>query len=301
MKKVLLFGAGSGAINFIENEKNNIEILACIDNDKNKHGKRILDIEIISPEKIENFEFDEIIITTQWAIEVENQLINNYLINKEKIIHPLKNLLKKSDKPFEDEKTLNLAKKIITFLCGKAKEKNIPLHIDYGTLLGIVRDGKLIPWDDDIDLAIISTKAKEVESFILENIDLIDNDLIWTVEKIVDKNNNPFELSLKFNSLSNKFKTFDISIAYKGIIGENAVKLTSLGQWYTPKHHVLKLETLFWENTTLFVPSDFEKYLEFTYGSWKTPKQEMKIDEGCQGIVTFEDLKDAKLSKIIIL
>jgi hypothetical protein len=30
----------------------------------------------------------------------------------------------------------------------------VPYHLDYGTLLGMVRDGDFIPWDNDVDLAI---------------------------------------------------------------------------------------------------------------------------------------------------
>jgi len=34
--------------------------------------------------------------------------------------------------------------------------------LDHGTLLGVVRDGKLIPWDTDIDIGIFHSEAKKV-------------------------------------------------------------------------------------------------------------------------------------------
>jgi LicD family len=34
-----------------------------------------------------------------------------------------------------------------------ATEKGIKLYLDCGTLLRFIREGRILPWDDDIDLA----------------------------------------------------------------------------------------------------------------------------------------------------
>ena len=43
-------------------------------------------------------------------------------------------------------------------------KNNIPYYVDCGALLGIVRDGDLLPWDNDTDLAINSEDIQKLES-----------------------------------------------------------------------------------------------------------------------------------------
>ena len=301
MIKTLLFGSSGSAIAFIKNNNQERSYLAVADNDQNKHGSLFRNLLVISPDEIQNYDYDEIVIVSYWEAAIKEQLINNLKIPLDKIVTPDKKLLKPSIEPFQDPNTLLLAKKLITVLCGKAKQEGIPLHIDYGTLLGIVRGNELISWDDDIDLAAINTSAAEVEKFIIKHIHSIDASLNWTIKKTVNKANEPMALSLAFESKYDKYKNFEISIAYKEIKDNKAIKLSSLGQWYTPANHVEQLDTIIWEGTELLIPSDVRDYLTFTYGAWETVKRSMTVAEGCSAIIPFEVFEDAQLREIIIL
>ena len=94
MLKVLLFGAGAGSTIFMANNRNSMEFLGYIDNDPQKQGKVINGLQVLSPEDIKYYQYDQIIITTHWAIEVQNQLHNDLKIPAEKVVLPAKNQLK---------------------------------------------------------------------------------------------------------------------------------------------------------------------------------------------------------------
>ena len=120
----------------------------------------------------------------------------------------------------------------------------IKYWIDQGTLLGIVRDNQLIPWDPDIDIAIWSgsiskEKIKEImlsNNFILEEKFLIEDDLLTFTkqggrkvdfnfyEVIIDKNNDkeiaflnwyiPKNIFCKFIEALSMAKTYDGRLKY---------------------------------------------------------------------------------------
>lgn len=62
-------------------------------------------------------------------------------------------------------KQLALSKKLLFKVAEILDTHDIPYHLEGGTLLGIVRDGQLLPWDDDLDISIpgqYREKAQEV-------------------------------------------------------------------------------------------------------------------------------------------
>lgn len=87
MKKIIIFGAGEGLF-ILEREGylDNVEVLAVCDNDTQKHGKHYKTYEIISPDKIAEYEYEEIWISSNRYYSVmRKQLVEDLNIEEEKI------------------------------------------------------------------------------------------------------------------------------------------------------------------------------------------------------------------------
>lgn len=59
-----------------------------------------------------------------------------------------------SGKPMLTKKNLSQAKRMLFTVTGMLEEQGIPYHLEGGTLLGIVRDKELLPWDHDVDISV---------------------------------------------------------------------------------------------------------------------------------------------------
>lgn len=85
MKKIMIFGTGTTSYNVVNSLEDNVEIVAYIDNDKSKIGCYKDSYSVVSPDEIGKFQFDYIIIASQYEEEIFEQL-KNLNINEKKII-----------------------------------------------------------------------------------------------------------------------------------------------------------------------------------------------------------------------
>lgn len=295
MKTLVLFGSGNGAKEYIKKNPD-ASILAIFDNDLNKEGKHLENIEIFPPSKIMDFNFDNIVITSQWAHEIKKQLIEELGIIEDIIIVPAKSSIKKADKPFEDMATINIARKIIKSISEDAIANNIDLFIDFGTLLGITRDNDIILWDDDIDFAINESELKkDFLGWLLKSLNKIelDLDLEFNVEsKVLNDKNLHFLIDFKKTN-NNKIKNFLTTISLRQFKKGYSLHLPSGGMWYAPEEHFNKKEVILWQGSKLTVPFKREDYLKFIYGDWKKPKQGISMtDYANLAEVNYEEFKD---------
>ncbi len=274
-KNVILFGASSGGEAFILNiSKDSLKkynILAIADNDKKKQGSYLYGSPIISPSEIAQYQYDEIIITSGFFLEIKEQLLAEFKIDKDKIILAPKNML--NLKPFEDEDTLNLANEVLLYIVDILEEQNITYFIDHGTLLGIIRDGDLIPWDSDIDISVLEDDIDRAIESILNGIPHMpmNEELKWTSLIYYDNNSISNSIEISFNSNNNiGIKKFPISI--KSISFENGLAIQRIT--YAPEYHFKAQQYVNYKGRRLAVPYDYEKYLTFHYGEWRKPKKD---------------------------
>jgi hypothetical protein len=110
---------------------------------------------------------------------------------------------------------------MMAFLDQVCLNNNIEYFIGFGTLLGAVRDHKIIPWDDDIDLFITSENLTLLKKTNLAPYHLDFRDHIW-----------------RFNSASSEYPYIDLFEIKK--VGENYVFVEDENRrrWRDEKYHI---------------------------------------------------------------
>lgn len=85
-RKIILFGASTPA-RYLELliKKEEIEIVGVLDNDQNKHGDRLSDNTIKSPELIKEIEYDFVIVTSRYYDAIFSQLTEELSVPEDKI------------------------------------------------------------------------------------------------------------------------------------------------------------------------------------------------------------------------
>ena len=137
---------------------------------------------------------------------------------------------------------------------------NIPYTINMGTLLGMYRDGHLIPHDSDIDIGIHYTKDTErIKKAFLKNGFRLGCEIIVmgkvTTLVFVTPNNTIFDILL-WEELKDGYYCFHDNFGY----------------WKMPKECFNKFELRDFNGDMLGVPNDIEGLLVHIYGeNWKLP------------------------------
>ena len=128
-------------------------------------------------------------------------------------------------------------KENLKLLCTFLNNYNIDYYVDMGTLLGIIRDKKLIATDTDADIT-------------LNNYELID------IQKLVNKlhNESGFKVIRYISSI--------ISVLKDNMYIDIYMCKSKLN---TQLHN--------WDNFNFKIPEYPEKYLEKIYGDWKIPSK----------------------------
>lgn len=163
------------------------------------------------------------------------------------------------------------------------KDLNTAYALDGGTALGAMREGRLLPWDTDMDIAIDSSDAdkisKIIESLILKG---------YFVKALYFKENDtPFKKGeCRIIKIWNKKYRFfkgdvllDIFIRYSWE-GKSywAIGDRNAGQGLIINSMPLKFHTettnIVLDNIEHMVPTDKDGFLTYRYGDWKKPVKE---------------------------
>jgi lipopolysaccharide cholinephosphotransferase len=184
--------------------------------------------------------------------------------------------------PYLIERNLSQARKILLTVTSILDKKNISYHLEGGALLGIVRDGDLLPWDNDVDISIPSEFGNKIPSL---RINLLIKGYTLSVRK------SKIEAGpIKIGDYS-IFKVKPIIPyiirwfypSYESIVMDIFVKKENHTHTYwqamekpmrVDKKYYYSFETLTYQNHVFKVPNQYRDYLTEKYGDWSIPVKE---------------------------
>lgn len=141
------------------------------------------------------------------------------------------------------------------------EKHRIPLAPCFGTLLGIIRDHDFIDWDEDIDLMVLGEQKEELL------------DAFWDMREIgfefIRHERCYHTLSVMRNGEYIDFNVMD-SISPE-------IRTDYGGGFFFEKHLTQLIEWDF-KGLTVLIPKDYEEYLDFMYGDWRTPVRYIQPD-----------------------
>ncbi len=175
-------------------------------------------------------------------------------------------------------KHARLAEKTLSLL-GRVFAKNkIDYILEGGTLLGIIREDRLLPWDTDIDISVRSDQAEKVVKSLW---------VFWlfgykTRVKRFKKDVGPFKKGdiriikiQKHYFYLKKFELVDVFVKYKvegeylNIVGKKPAIIRDFPAKYLEQHDEIEFK-----GQKYRIPVDHDEYLALVYGDWRTPVKE---------------------------
>ena len=169
-------------------------------------------------------------------------------------------------------------------------EKNgTPYWLEGGTLLGIVREKRLLPWDNDMDISLVKDNEKKLLSILFK---IFLRGYIVRVKKykfdvdpfkkgevrIVKIRNRKF-LFIKGDATLDIFFKRKKNDEYFWTVGVKKPVLKSV-----PKIFYEELAAVNFNGKTYSVPKDYDGYLTYRYGDRKTPVKEWNFKKDDRAI-----------------
>lgn len=171
-------------------------------------------------------------------------------------------------------KNLKEAERLLKSVIKIVEQQQITYWLEGGTLLGIRRENRLLPWDNDLDISVHETEIPKL------------NSLIQNLKK------EGYRIRTRYFSVtSNEFKKGDLrmmKIRNKRFFGlvkgkvclDVFIKYSDDQNTYweidnktksVPLRFYENFKTISFQDKSYSIPEDTDGYLTYRYGDWQTP------------------------------
>lgn len=176
-------------------------------------------------------------------------------------------------------RTATLANRMLNNVCRILDGNGIPYVLEGGTLLGIVREQRLLPWDNDVDITITDEHLQKLVRI---------QHLFWLRGYRIRVRRSVKELphfpagSVRLVKVKTRrlyvFKGLDLmDVFVKKKVNDRyywSVGVVSPVLKSAPADFYEKLTRFEYNGYRYSVPRDYEQYLTYRYGDWKVPVKE---------------------------
>lgn len=157
---------------------------------------------------------------------------------------------------------------------------SINYWLDGGTLLGIIREDRLLPWDSDVDLSIIYPG----EAAINQLVEAFKSSNFRVKIRTFENNSNHFTQN-QIRVIKIRSKSY-FGIKKRNVCLEIFIRYSKNEQTYCqvgeqvqiiPLALCQELDTVLFNNYPYSIPKETDAYLTFKYGDWKTPNKNWNV------------------------
>jgi lipopolysaccharide cholinephosphotransferase len=175
-------------------------------------------------------------------------------------------------------RNLDVAMRMLLRVTAVLDHYQLHYSLDAGTLLGIVREDRLLPWDNDMDIAVPRTELPKLKA-IMPRLWLLGYRLRLKPHVREDfpmKLNEPRILKVRNRKYVLGRGPIILDMFIKTKVGDDYVWAEGGPNRYAkksaPAHYLDDLARISFAGKTFPIPADADGYLTHRYGDWRTPK-----------------------------
>lgn len=257
-----LWGAGTGLTHWLMRHWQDSNHYVIVDKDRSLTGDSVKGIPIFPPESLGHFNLRSIVVTVSDAAGVR-ELVRKMGLDERLLVFPPKSDL--SSDVFVDEEMAKVALDWLFAFFRDAEAKALEPMLEFGTLLGIVRDGVPITWDNDLDVSFPDFSRDIVLSFCW----------MWAKQNSAYVVQGPDPAT----SISIHHSQLDLLIdASFRTVDSSQVSDSTAGPFGRISATLLYPRTRLDQYPALSGPSRAEEYLQGIYGpNWRIPDKEFSF------------------------